>query len=256
MLDLSFVREKIKRADVHLKAADAIAKAHCESDFYSWRAQMYRQRRYQLRVISVEEFPADFPIMVGEIAYQLRSALDHIAFMCCRTTDRKEQKRIQFPFARSKACWKGEATNRLPKVSRRARPIFERFQPYHSRKEPGVKLLAYVNAVNKWEKHRAPATAFPSVTSSQGAVKTHGVALVNFKRYPRRMIEVGAILATFEVAKPIDSFKMEIHTKTGFSPVFDKRMPEEIRMVGVFKALGGASDFMRKTVVPAFERLP
>src|SRR5579863_47755 len=171
MPDLSFVRAKIDRAYVHLNAADAVSKPHCESDFYGLKVKPYRKGRYHLRVTNVKPFPPEFSILLGEVAYQLRSGLDHIAFAFAVPQNKKEEKSVQFPFARRSTEWKGSAKNLLPGASQSALRVFERFQPYHRRREPFVDYLWCINVVSNWEKHRAPATAAAGLVKSTGTIR-------------------------------------------------------------------------------------
>jgi hypothetical protein len=254
--DLSFVKEKLKRADTHIQTADAVAKAHCESDFYGLKIEPYRKGGHCLRVTEVVPFPTDFSILVGEVAYQLRSSLDHIAFAFCAPKNRKEEKSVQFPFASRAREWKGTHANLLPGATKRAKALFERFQPYHRRKEPAVKYLWYINAVTNWEKHRAPATAAAGVRFSRGKVTfPDSCEVKSFKHFPARVIKSRAIVAKFQIAEGSPDADVDVHTETGFTPVFDKGMPN-VALLGVLQTLEIARRFICNVVLPEFEKLP
>lgn len=256
MPDLSFVRTKIERAYVHLKTADAISKAHCESDFYGLVVKPYRKGRYHLRVTEVTPFSPEFSILLGEIAYQLRSGLDHLAFSFSVPKNRTEEKNVQFPFASRRSEWKGTADKMLPGISPGARRIFERFQPYHRRREPYVFYLWCVNAVNNWEKHRAPATAAAALARSKGNIKIPSeLRARNFKFFRNRAIKPNAILAQFDGEKAPPNAEVHIEMKNTLTPVFDDRMTK-VAKLSVFYTLDRARLYMRDIVLPEFERLP
>lgn len=255
MPDLSFVRAKIDRAYVHLKAADAISKPHCESDFYGLKVKPYRKGRYHLRVMEVTPFPPEFSILLGEIAYQLRSGLDHIAFAFSVPQNRKEEKDVKFPFASRSSDWNGSAKRLLPGACQSALRVFERFQPYHRRREPHVDYLWCINVVNNWEKHRAPATAAASLVKATGTIGLPAeMRARNFKFFPNRAIKTGAILARFDAEKPPPNSEVHINAQHSLTPVFDYRMTGVAKLM-VFDILEGARIYMRDVVLPAFESI-
>ena len=255
MPDLSFVRTKIERAHTHLEAADAISKAHIESDFYGVAVKPYRNGRYHLRVTEVTPFSPEFSILLGEIAYQLRSGLDHLAFAFSAPKDGKEEKSVQFPFASRRSEWQGTANRMLPGSSPKARRIFERFQPYHRRKEPRVCYLWCVNAVNNWEKHRAPATAAASLVRSKGQIIIPAeLKARNFKFFPNRAIKPNVILARFDGEKAPPNSEVQLKAHHTLTPCFDERMTK-VAKFGVFHILEGARIYMRDVVLPAFDNL-
>ena len=75
------VRLKIERAKQHIRDLDEQIRAFVERDPYQVVAESDRKggdQIFRLRVI--EEIPARWAVIVGEMAYQLRSALDHLAW--------------------------------------------------------------------------------------------------------------------------------------------------------------------------------
>ena len=74
--------------------------------------------------------PMDFPIRVGEIAYNLRSALDHLVYALVLDNDEEPSKQSEFPIFNEEAAYQREAPRRLKGVLRDRSGLIEAFQPF------------------------------------------------------------------------------------------------------------------------------
>ena len=92
MPSLDAARAKVARAKEHLDAVDALARAFVKSNFYSLGLKTDRKHVSRVRLARVDPIPKEFNLLLGDAAYNLRSALDHIAFSFCKPSTRKEER--------------------------------------------------------------------------------------------------------------------------------------------------------------------
>ncbi len=112
--------------------------------------------------------PSSIPVIVGEFAHDLRSALDHLAWR--EAVERVGVARaeavansIKFPVTKRSADF--ESAQALEYVSDEARAIMERHQPYKRRNSNALALLYWFN---REDKHRTVQTASVSMLPQLG----------------------------------------------------------------------------------------
>lgn len=112
---------------------------------------------YTYRAESSFQTPSNFSILVGECAYQLRSALDHIAWQLaiahCSSlpTPKEPSRRTQFPIFDRAPIDRRQIQDILPD----AIPIIESLQPYSTHPHnPHLALLWLLHSLNIADKHR------------------------------------------------------------------------------------------------------
>ena len=132
----------------------------------------------------------------------------------------------------------------------------ERLQPYHSRKKPHLKVLGYLQAVNNWDKHRTLLSALAGMVTCEHSIsfEVGQTSLLSHQTF-NRTIQAGTVVARFQMGKSERGAKVKVGHKISAVPIFDKRMPKEIRSVPVFMALGGACEFIKDTIFPVFDNL-
>ena len=103
--------------------------------------------------------PLEFPVRVGEIAHDLRSALDHLVWreavelLGHRPTKKEGALSLQFPIFRSRkkfVAYRQSKGNGF--VGPDAWTIIERYQPYDRgkpKRSKGLELLAWINNMDK-----------------------------------------------------------------------------------------------------------
>ncbi len=101
--------------------------------------------------------PQRFAVIIGEIAHDLRSALDHLAWreaVECVGLEKAESNApvITFPLAQRSADFKSAKALRY--VGKDARTVMERHQPYKRGKGKGPKSLGLLHWFNRMDKHR------------------------------------------------------------------------------------------------------
>lgn len=192
---------------------------------------------------------------LGEVAYSLRSALDHIAYVFCQPQTSREEREVQFPIVSRKENWRSEADRKLPGASRKVRAAIERLQPYHRRKNKTLICMEALRAISNWDKHRAFLVATMLPSGIRGSFNPRPMTkIINLKFYPRP-IKVGAILARFEVTHPAPGLQVNLTQQLASGSFFDRRMPKEIRGEPVMPTLALTCMFITMTVLPAFEAI-
>ncbi|HEX3691745.1 MAG TPA: hypothetical protein VHU13_00230 [Solirubrobacteraceae bacterium] len=102
--------------------------------------------------------PPRFAVIAGEIAHNLRSALDHLAWREAvewvgRECAEFNAYKITFPLTKTPADFKKAAT--LQYIREDTCAVMERHQPYNGRDDKGTKSLGLLNWFNRMDKHRS-----------------------------------------------------------------------------------------------------
>ncbi len=132
---------------------------------------------YRLWIEVKEPPPITLAIIVGEIAHDLRSALDHLmwreAVECIGPAKAHSNRgEIYFPIYKTPSTF--NRAKSLKHVSKNARALIEQFQPY----KRGNGHLVMVDWFNRLDKHRAihPAAAFPESIDAASLVEWNPAA--------------------------------------------------------------------------------
>lgn len=150
---------KLDRADELLKELGEKWVAFLESDPYPHWIDAESEPGWQCVYFDFSQLaPADFGVLAGEIAHDLRSALDHLVWreaveFSGRVLAEKKENVISFPLRRTRANFKDAPVLRY--VSKDAAAIMERHQPYKRGKGIGPKALGLLHWFNRMDKHHA-----------------------------------------------------------------------------------------------------
>jgi hypothetical protein len=133
---LSGVHEKLQRADEIIRTLNSELTAFLkppEAGFSKNKQKAANEFLQHAR----RQVPPRFGIIAGEVAYHLRSSLDHIAWLLsCDRYQRSHEGAISFPILTEKPRKKAELGSYSRKVegiqSAAARALIERLQPYHA----------------------------------------------------------------------------------------------------------------------------
>jgi hypothetical protein len=162
-------RVKVHRATEHLQALEEKVAAFSDHP----HSFVTEEHNGEERLRFIEEPPAEIAILAGEIVYQLRSALDHLAFELVKSspaTSGRQQKRwernCEFPLLSSVPTATGTPpVNKtldeiyqqfkgscLPGITRKSFEVVEKFQPYHG--GDGPTQLGWIASLSNIDKHR------------------------------------------------------------------------------------------------------
>ena len=152
MLDLKGVTAKIGRARECLESLEADMAAFCE---YERRREVFQIERVWPAILGENrpEPPVDYSIRVGEIAYNLRSALDHLVWQLVIDNGQCPSRRNEFPIFRDENLYRGAVCEKLEGVKQRHKNAIRLFQPFQ---EDGVvgSHLWMLNSICNIDKHR------------------------------------------------------------------------------------------------------
>jgi len=115
------------------------------------------------RVFSLEPVgrtPEHLAIELGDVLYNLRSALDHLAFALAQKhsgpLNQREAKEVQFPICHNKKeYFRKERERRIGKISPAAQTEIDGFQPYNAGDRYESHPLYLLNELNIIDKHRS-----------------------------------------------------------------------------------------------------
>jgi hypothetical protein len=179
--------------------------------------------------------PPRFSVVVGEIAHDLRSALDHLAWreaVECVGLQQAESDAaiITFPVAKNASDFK--SANTLKYVGENARAVMQRHQPYqrvHRKEPPALGLLHWFNRMDKHRTVQVTAVGAPSIfTMGQIKAFTRGakIAAVQPCLAPRQRLigETEVVRVRFAAGGPDP--KVEVHRTPPLSPSFGDPPPD------------------------------
>jgi hypothetical protein len=93
--------------------------------------------------------PVSFPILVGEISYNLRASLDYLIYRLAILDSGSEQKGTQFPIEDMPENFRGKRNRFLKGVNDTHATAIERLQPYN-----GVDWTQWLRTISNPDKHR------------------------------------------------------------------------------------------------------
>lgn len=154
------VTAKLRRSKVHFNALNTEISALADSDAYRFTSEIRRGGVEHLyRAIDPPDVDPDWALTIGDCIHNLRTALDHLAYLLVLRAGRTPNDRTQFPLRRSRRDPdpKGAAAHHSSiepagGVSAEARALIESVQPYHG--GPVGDALGLLNRMDVIDKHR------------------------------------------------------------------------------------------------------
>lgn len=194
--------------------------------------------RYEIRV-KVQDTPNDLPLILGDLLYCLRSALDQTVWQLAKLTTSYPDG-TQFPiFDRNNAKTRRSFASYTAGVPAGAAQLIESLQPYN-RAEPETHLLWRLNRLCNIDKHRR--------------VPVHSSQLVfQFPDFPKsstRFLE-------FDESQEMVSVPLNMKSQMGFDPDVSFNVVFGDLTENVSADLDGISkiyEFVADSVIPRFAR--
>jgi hypothetical protein len=144
--------ERIRRASEHLASLkDLVEQIH----FMQVHALGIELDPKPPHLIKEVRMPAEtymgmrLPVLIGEIAYNLRSALDYLVFELAKLDSGSEQSGTQFPIEDDPSRFEGNVSRFLKGVNSRHVAAIERLQPYN-----GCDWMGRLRDLSNPDKHR------------------------------------------------------------------------------------------------------
>jgi len=197
--------------------------------------------------------PPMLSFMLGDCAHNLRSALDHLAFLICRPRTEREEASVEFPITSSYARFRS-TRYKMPHAPRGYRTAVERLQPYHRRTNPESVALWHLQEINNWDKHRLLLTTAASLVDSniEVTILRGSTSVVRIEKF-RGLLKPGTVLSRVQVGESEAGAQVYVKPQLTVAPVFDDRMPKKIRGLSAPDSLARAAIFIEFTVLPALE---
>jgi hypothetical protein len=257
MADLSSARHKLKRAKLHTEAAHALVRQAIAANIYAVILDVDGKGRPVVKVSELRELPADFALLVGDAAHNLRSALDHIVYALAKPPlSPDEERSLQFPLTSKRETWRKHWRSWLPRVPVKARTLINGFQPYRRKKPRDNMLLAQLQTINNWDKHRRLSIVGTHVKRSNLTIEIgEGGARTTKQINYSGPIKKGTVIAKLDVADASKGARMKMTGKLVVIPVFGERSQKEVFGLSVINRLNRISTYIEGVVIPKFEAL-
>lgn len=150
---------KLNRAEEHLNTLDSLIASYFAQEPYRILGEEWMEGEYWHSAIylQVNDFPPDevWGPIIGDAVHNLRSALDHLAWMLATERARREKPRqIEFPITLGDPATGGRFTEKLNHLRSGTHAIIDRVQPYKTFEGPQHPLWL-LQALWNTDKHRA-----------------------------------------------------------------------------------------------------
>lgn len=182
-----------------------------------------QRHAFVVSVAWVREFPPDWGLRFGEIVFNYRCALDHLAWalvgrgqMPPLTLTENQRRGIAFPITDKgrRADFNAALGRRLPGISRTDLAVLRRHQPYRRDQRIPWRLhpLCLLAGFNNHDKHRylAPLWGVPTGAKFKIPVWTDCIVTDRRKSLSPGPLQVGAEVRTVRVRKTGPNPKMEV----------------------------------------------
>ena len=154
MLDLEGVEAKLDRARVSLWNLESEISSYCNGMIDEVRREARHLGHNAAFLLGKPaNLPIEWAVIIGEIAYNLRSALDHLIWQLVIGNGKTPTTSNQFPIQLEKAKYDDAVRRQLRGVDTYSRRVIEDVQPYQDRSGTGS-LLWILHSICNIDKHR------------------------------------------------------------------------------------------------------
>lgn len=230
---------KVTHALGHTRALfddiEAFEKSAGSNPVGSVRAE-YDARRHGFAVypIDVAATPTRWGLVLGDIAHNFRSSLDHLAWaLVCRgktppdILSHRQRQQIYFPITDKHENFNKQLATKLPGVKRGDIAIVRRRQPYNYRRPNRDRhFLAILNLLNNGDKHRTlqPVWVYPTFVGVE--VWRMQDCIVTQKSWPRRKgpLSTDSELTFIRAKRRGDNPHLEVRVDIRTEPSIEQRL--------------------------------
>lgn len=211
-------------------------------------------------IIRVKNVPDPDPrlgVIIGDIAHNLRSALDHLVY-CLSTppgaSGPADPASPAFPIVSSSAHWK-KSRWRLDQARKGTKTRVERLQPYHRRKHPENRLLWQLRELSDIDKHRLLHVAPVAIAGHQVGWKGTGQVAFHGYKVRRGGLKENAIVLEWDIRGEPET-EVEVDAQFAVDIAFDSSTPSlALRHELVVPLLRKVGNFIDGVVVPELGQL-
>ena len=154
MLNLEGVDAKIDRARTSLRNLDSEISHYCNCRIeHTRREALNLGYRAGFLLGGPADLPTEWPVAIGEIAYNLRSSLDHLIWQLVIHNGKTPTRNSQFPIFLDKTKYGKAAKRQVKGVGSHSRKLIEESQPFQENNRAGV-YLWILHSICNIDKHR------------------------------------------------------------------------------------------------------
>lgn len=172
------ISAKLDGAEAHIDRLEKLVREGAVTDLVSTRTDRDRKGRVRVRIKKVGEIPQQWHVWIGECVHDMRSALDHLAYVLNVAGSGKDppanNRGSEFPIFDDRLAYRGKrgvrgAANMIKCFPRGARTRVERLQPYHRGNDPETRRLWELRELANIDKHRRfPTTVATNILMQHG----------------------------------------------------------------------------------------
>ncbi len=155
MASLDGINLKLSRAQEHLDALDAEVRGYIESRPYREVREYDPETHSRAVGLRIVESPRpEWSVRAGDCLYNLRSALDHIAWQLVLANNAQPTRKTEFPIFEHSHVYKNRVAGKTAGIHPMAVAVIEALQPYHRRKQALTHPLQVLHDLNRIDKHQ------------------------------------------------------------------------------------------------------
>jgi hypothetical protein len=153
---LSSVGAKIQRSTQHFKTLNREITEYLDSGAYeAVHSFDQKERLHTFRLEVRHELPMQIRLLTGEVLFQLRSALDNLAWQLALLSGQAPSEYTEFPIFSSRAAYVKKKKRKIGSMPVEAQAIVDEVQPYHANR-PEDEALWVLHRLTNEDKHRLP----------------------------------------------------------------------------------------------------
>ena len=162
MKPLDGVWLKVNRAKQHLESLDGEIRRFLQSGAYTVtpNPEEDTEEVYMFQFNVVRQPPKEWSVIVGELAFNLRSALDHLAWQLALLSTNDPSRQTEFPIFIDPDVFRNGAGRKMQNILPDDRDIIRELQPYNKDKRPELELLWLLHELNRIDKHQTIVPGF------------------------------------------------------------------------------------------------
>ena len=246
-----YTRLRLERAKFHGKALANLWNSIPPGDFFGVRAKADQHGFGKVLIVGVKPVPDEFSLLLGELLYQLRSALDACVYQATIYATGKnppaDENKLEFPLTFDASEFPNLAKRRISALPQNVQDGVERVQPYNTPTLPPEEMvenlnrsLGILNDLARKDRHRKlhVVGAWPIKNLPEFALP-EGVVLESVDLMDAALLEEGSELATFQLKGYVFGMDVKVNpnlvTQIGLneppppchaSDTFDRRLVE------------------------------
>jgi hypothetical protein len=206
-------RLKLGRANVHLESLKEQVQRFIDGNPYGAVAEYDGQtEKCVLRTQIFVPPPQDWGIIIGDIAHNLRSALDQLVWQLACTQTATPFDKTAFPIFDVFTKYRDNGRIVIQNLTPRQKTLVRRLQPYHRGNRAIEHPLWLLQNINNTDKHRVIQTIGAVFdVRGLGFGNLWGFDLYNMNVYGGQRLEEGAPIADFTLVQTAPDARMDMH---------------------------------------------